>query len=156
MSHASGQDENTIGKYWEQFLVKNGVSEEVQRRYIIRFSHAVIQTAAQKYDLSVRKQITRGAMSVMKKGPDYDFDSVFSRVEEINQGRVRFNPKIDALSSEGPGTNIARYLLAECLVPGVKKATAFFDNFGLLASTIGGSVGTVNRAVDFVLGKFKL
>ena len=153
---ASGQNENTIGKYLEQFLLKNGVSTEVQRRYTVQFSHAVIQTVAQKFDPSISKQITRGAMSAMKKGPDYDFDSVFSRIDDSNQGRIKFGQKIDALASDSPGTNVARYLLAECLVPSVKKSTAFFDNFNSIASTVGGSMGTVNRAFDFVLGKFKL
>lgn len=151
---ASQQNENSIGKYWDQFLAKNGVSEDVQRRYIVRFSHAVIQTTAQRFDLQTRKQIARGAMSAMKTSPDYDFDGVFSEVEGL--GRVKFGPKIDALTADGPGANIAKYLLAECLVPGVKKSRPFFENFGLIASTIGGSIGTASRAIDYGLGKFKL
>jgi hypothetical protein len=153
---ASGQNEKTIGKYWEQFLVKNGVSVEVQRHYTVWFAHAVIQTAVQRYDYSIRKRITQGAMSAMKTGPDYDFEYVFSQIEEINQGKGKFSKKIGALISDTPGTDVARYLLAECLVPGVKKNSAFFDNFGILASTFFGSMGTVNRAIDFMLGKFKL
>ena len=97
---------------------------------------------------------------------DYDFVRSYDALENVYRGQHKFGPTIEGLSNPGvmasylpnPKTAVlnAKYLIETFAIPRMPNSKPFIDEFQSYSSTAGASIGTVSRAMNHILAKFKL
>jgi hypothetical protein len=146
----------------EQFLDRMGIPPPKTNLYIRLFSHCAIHAASTQFGQEVGKAITRGAMSNYVKTPaGYDFETTYSALDAIYSGRLRFDPRIDALNNPGfdfpvlpnPNSGIlnAKFLIDNFMFPNLSQAVLVRavsgDGFKMFSGTVCGGLNIALRAM---------
>lgn len=154
-------------KGWSSFIERKGVSVPTQKLHFRFWSHCAIQATCTQFDAGMRRTITQGAMEAFsEKLGGYDFAAMYDALEAAYRGQYKFDPKVEPLSNPNatihylPNQRIG-VLNAKCLVekfaiPYMPNKSAFIDEFQSYSSTVCASIGTVSRAMNHILAKFKL
>lgn len=148
-------------KGWLPVFQANGVPIEIVKLYGLFYTHVVLQTHFKTFSLTHRQAMTRGAMAnLADKPPEYDFAKIFNGLEDAFNDHYNFDPSVASLRNQDLGSSsvvyAAKYLINSFILGNMKNAQAYVKDFHGYSSTVGATVGTVNRATQQVLAKAKV
>lgn len=152
---------------WFRFLERKGISIPIQKLHFRLWTHCAIQATCTQFDEGKRRTITQSAMNAFSETlANYDVASTYNALELVYRGQYKFDPKIAPLSNPEAsiqflpdpkvGVLNAKYLVEAFVIPHMPNSSAFIDDFQSYSSTVCASIGTVSRAMNHILAKFKI
>jgi hypothetical protein len=163
----AGWGDHDGSKGWSSFLERKGISIPIQKLHFRLWSHCAVQVTCTQFDGTMRRTITQSAMEgFSEKLGGYDFATTYDALEAAYRGQYKFDPKVEPLNNPNatihylPNQRIgvlnAKYLVEKFAIPYMPNKSAFIDEFQSYSSTVCASIGTVSRAMNHILAKFKL
>jgi hypothetical protein len=152
---------------WSRFLEHKGISIPTQKLHFRLWTHCAIQATCTQFDEGQRRTITQTAMNAFsEKLANYDVGSTYKALESVYRGQYKFDPRVAPLSNPEASIHFlpdpkagvlnAKYLIEAFVMPHMPNSAAFIDEFQSYSSTACASIGTVSRAMNHILAKFKI
>lgn len=152
---------------WADELKRSNVSPDVRGLYRRFYLHHAIQCACTQFGEQTRRKITSGAMRLFKPAQGYDFNSAWSYLEHlfINEAKVwvgfsKFDPP-EALIEWLPAgykdcaVKSSKILLNVFTFGHLERDQITDEMFFRYVLTMGSSVATATRGIEFLSRKFK-
>jgi hypothetical protein len=154
---------------WDRILERQGVSIQTQGLHYRLFAHCAVQGTCTQYNEPTRRVITESAMKAFKKTDGYDFQDSYNALEAAYRGEHKFIPRIESLDYPHgkpnflPNPNVglinARFLLQSFVIRHMQNSAVFVTEqlqFEGYTATVQASIGTVQRAIEYISQKFKV
>ena len=97
---------------------------------------------------------------------DYNVGSTYNALESVYRGQYRFDPRVAPLTypdasihflpDPKAGVLSAKYLVEAFVIPHMPNSSAIIAEFQSYSSPLHASIGTVSRAMNHILAKFKI
>jgi hypothetical protein len=154
-------------KGWSNFLLGRGISIPTQKLHFRLWTHCAIQATCTQFDEGQRRTVTQSAMNAFSEQlADYNAESTYNALESVYRGQYKFDPRVAPLTNPEAsihflpdpkaGVLSAKYLVEAFVIPHMLNSSDFIDEFQSYSSTVHASIGTVSRAMNHILGKFKI
>jgi hypothetical protein len=150
------------------FLERKGLPLQTQKLYFRLFTHCAIQATTTRFDEGTRRAIVHGALveGFANSPSDYDFGRTYTALEAAYRGEYKFHRDVESLynfdaqvswlPNPNAGVLNAKYLIESFVLPHMNNSKAFIDDFRGYSSTVCGTVGTIQRAIEYLLTSFKI